>query len=199
MPASPLFGGALSATLPPGRWLDASDVRPVPDHQEVWLECDVDDASSIIVEVLERAECTDEGAAAFHFEDLATSNAADSFAVVKAAVVPVTTLMPSLRDAGSCSILHGVQVLPAAAAAVGGTGAGDATPGDSGCGESVGSTELDVHLAVVRLEAHATDLLISVCRPRRGPNGMLQAQDVEVLLSTLRSLEIHDTGLFAVS
>jgi len=34
--ATPLYGGALVATLPAG-WIDASDLRPVPDNQEVSL------------------------------------------------------------------------------------------------------------------------------------------------------------------
>ena len=34
--ATPLYGGALVATLPVG-WIDASDLRPVPDNQEVSL------------------------------------------------------------------------------------------------------------------------------------------------------------------
>ena len=29
-----LYGGALTAALPAG-WIDASDLRPVPDNQEV--------------------------------------------------------------------------------------------------------------------------------------------------------------------
>ena len=32
--ATPLFGGALVCSLPTG-WIDASDLRPVPDNQEV--------------------------------------------------------------------------------------------------------------------------------------------------------------------
>ena len=33
---TPLYGGALVTTLPAG-WIDASDLRPVPDNQEVPL------------------------------------------------------------------------------------------------------------------------------------------------------------------
>ena len=98
---------------------------------------------------------------------------------------------------------RGTTAAPGAAAeAAGRTGAAASSGsggGERGVGsESEGATELDVHLAVVRLEAYATDLLISVCRPRRGPSGT-PVQDAEVLLSTLRSLEIHNFGLFGAS
>ena len=34
MTSTDLYGGALTAALPAG-WIDASDLRPVPDNQEV--------------------------------------------------------------------------------------------------------------------------------------------------------------------
>lgn len=42
IPAPPreqaLFGGAMVCALPAGcQWQDASDLRPVPDHQEVFV------------------------------------------------------------------------------------------------------------------------------------------------------------------
>lgn len=46
----PLFGGAFSATLPPGA-IDVSDLRPVPDNQEVFCHRVTD--QSLIVELLE--------------------------------------------------------------------------------------------------------------------------------------------------
>ena len=52
--ATPLFGGALTCALP-ASWLDCSDARPVPDHQEVWLERD-GKCRSLIIEILELAE-----------------------------------------------------------------------------------------------------------------------------------------------
>ena len=46
----PLFGGALSASLPPGA-RDVSDLREVPDNQEVFAHGHSD--QSLIVELLE--------------------------------------------------------------------------------------------------------------------------------------------------
>ena len=51
-----LFGGAMTVCLPPG-WLDCSDARPVPDHQEVWLE-EKGGCRSLIIELLQRASST---------------------------------------------------------------------------------------------------------------------------------------------
>nr|KAF6305459.1 RAN guanine nucleotide release factor [Pipistrellus kuhlii] len=46
----PLFGGAFSATLPVGA-IDVSDLRPIPDNQEVFCHRVTD--QSLIVELLE--------------------------------------------------------------------------------------------------------------------------------------------------
>ncbi|KAI8622709.1 hypothetical protein BC830DRAFT_1052748, partial [Chytriomyces sp. MP71] len=46
----PLFGGAISLLLPNG-YVDASQLRQVPDNQEVFVSST--DNSSIIVELLE--------------------------------------------------------------------------------------------------------------------------------------------------
>ena len=62
-----LFGGAISVDMPRGL-VDASDVRPVPDNQEVWLD---ESGQSVIVEVLERVKgLQDDQAVSFFFNDL---------------------------------------------------------------------------------------------------------------------------------
>uniref|UniRef100_A0A8C8ZYW1 RAN guanine nucleotide release factor n=1 Tax=Prolemur simus TaxID=1328070 RepID=A0A8C8ZYW1_PROSS len=64
----PLFGGAFSAILPPGA-IDVSDLRPVPDNQEVFCHPVTD--QSLIVELLElQAHVGGEAAARYHFEDV---------------------------------------------------------------------------------------------------------------------------------
>ncbi|XP_032093997.1 ran guanine nucleotide release factor [Thamnophis elegans] len=70
---SQLFGGAFSARLPPGS-LDISELRQVPDNQEVFVHPSTD--QSVIVELLEyQAGVPDENAARYHFEDIAGSSA----------------------------------------------------------------------------------------------------------------------------
>lgn len=46
-----LFGGAVTCDLP-ARFEDISEIRPVPDHQEVHADAAVD--QSIIIEILAR-------------------------------------------------------------------------------------------------------------------------------------------------
>lgn len=73
-----LFGGAMRISLP-SRFMDVSDVRPVPDHQEVFADVDTD--SSVIVEVLELHEA--ENVAQYYFHDMAEANGAEDGGTVE--------------------------------------------------------------------------------------------------------------------
>jgi hypothetical protein len=74
-----LWGGAAEADVP-AKLRDASDFRPIPDHQEVFSEIVVasDDGAApvlLLFEIVEReAAVTDSAAAAFFFRDLADAN-----------------------------------------------------------------------------------------------------------------------------
>ncbi|WWD19873.1 hypothetical protein CI109_104341 [Kwoniella shandongensis] len=75
--ARPLFGGAISLELP-GSYLDASDLRQIPDNQEVFLSSTSDTA--VVLEVLGMVEdglaSTDLWEAIkFHFSSIAHDNA----------------------------------------------------------------------------------------------------------------------------
>ena len=63
----PLFGGALTVSLP-STFTDVSNLRQVPDHQEVWL--DSEGFTSVVIEILERVEKPDLEALRYHLEDL---------------------------------------------------------------------------------------------------------------------------------
>ncbi len=69
----PLFGGAIQCNLPSNCSFDLSDVRPVPDHQEVFVT-DVSGSTStnmLVFEILERqAQVPDDQAAEYFFKDL---------------------------------------------------------------------------------------------------------------------------------
>ena len=73
----PLFGGAINTSIP-SHFIDASEIRQVPDNQEVWL--DPDDETSLIVELLEPIDAED-GIDA-HFEVLAQDNEASSSRII---------------------------------------------------------------------------------------------------------------------
>ncbi len=84
-----LFGGAIKLSIPP-KWRDVSQVRQIPDHQEVYQDCTITSSNSnnsdydsllegtggcVIVEILERQNnISDVDAVSFFFNDLADAN-----------------------------------------------------------------------------------------------------------------------------
>lgn len=70
-----LYGGAIACDVPK-TFDDVSNLRPVPDHQEVFVERD--GVNSVIVELLDDTHLDKglEEAARFYFADLATANEA---------------------------------------------------------------------------------------------------------------------------
>ncbi|KAF2827721.1 Mog1p/PsbP-like protein [Ophiobolus disseminans] len=77
---TPLYGGALTVDLP-SNFADTSQIREVPDHQEVYL--DTDGYSSIVIEILEYVDKpSDEAALQYHFADL-VDGTGDSTTILK--------------------------------------------------------------------------------------------------------------------
>jgi hypothetical protein len=65
----PLFGGAISSTFPV-RFQDVSNIRQVPDHQEVFVDPARDE--SLIFELLDlKGEVEDGGSALWFLRDIA--------------------------------------------------------------------------------------------------------------------------------
>lgn len=180
-----LFGGSLAALIPED-WLDASDARPVPDHQEVWLEPDGDERC-VVIELLERAECSDMACAEFHFHEIANGNHATKSTVLSSKSVPTESLHQSIRGSSSF-VVHGVQ----------------AVPHDGSTHSTAG---LHVHAAVIRLATHATDLLVSLSRLDSRSDGIAaqamalgaNLEDSELLIALVESLEVRDWSLFGES
>ena len=176
----PLFGGALTASLP-ANWLDASDVRPVPDHQEVWTEREGE--RSLVVEILERAEASDAECAAFHFQDIADTNDATATSIVSHGALDVASLAASLHGSGPCLVLHGVQVLQKVA---------------DNLSSSGGGGNLSMQMAVIRLAPQATDILVSINRPCTTSSAAEHDdRDYALLFEIVSSLEVRDWSLFA--
>jgi len=99
-----LFDGAITIELPTGL-VDASDLRQVPDTQEVFLATDSD--VSVVIEILERvAPDEPDQVAKFHFDSLAHDNEAVSSVVE---VINTPTVQPSPLV---LSVLQGIQVVP---------------------------------------------------------------------------------------
>ncbi|XP_008059325.1 ran guanine nucleotide release factor isoform X1 [Carlito syrichta] len=138
----PLFGGAFSTILPPGA-IDVSDLRPVPDNQEVFCHPMTD--QSLIVELLElQAHVRGEAAARYHFEDVG--------GVQGARVVQVESVQPlsleNLALRGCCQeawILSGKQQVAKENQQV--------------------AKDVTLHQALLRLPQYQTDLLVTFNQP----------------------------------
>ncbi|XP_022726888.1 probable ran guanine nucleotide release factor isoform X2 [Durio zibethinus] len=76
----PLFGGAISTAFPI-RFQDVSNIRQVPDHQEVFVDPARDE--SLIFELLDyKHEVGDDGSAIWFLRDLASEQDGEGFTAV---------------------------------------------------------------------------------------------------------------------
>jgi hypothetical protein len=66
-----LFGGAIVISIP-SQWRDVSQVRQVPDNQEVYQDCTEESGGVIIVEILQYQDDAKDGT--FFFHDLGEAN-----------------------------------------------------------------------------------------------------------------------------
>ncbi|XP_053574292.1 ran guanine nucleotide release factor [Bombina bombina] len=138
----PLFGGAFSTVLPPFVQ-DVSDLREIPDNQEVFAHSCTD--QSIIVELLEYQEgVSDTEAARYHFEDVASSNDADGKSEVLS-VQPLPLAQLSLTSCTNAWALTGRQLV--------------AKFNEQAC------NLVNMHLALFRLPQYSTDLLVTFNDP----------------------------------
>ncbi|XP_012630922.1 ran guanine nucleotide release factor isoform X1 [Microcebus murinus] len=176
----PLFGGAFSAILPPGA-IDVSDLRPVPDNQEVFCHPVTD--QSLIVELLElQAHVGGEAAARYHFEDVGGVQGAR--AVQVESVRPLSLENLALR---SCCqeawVLSGKQQVAKENQQV--------------------AKDVTLHQALLRLHQYQTDLLLTFNQPppdnrsSLGPENLSPPPwslgDFEQLVA---SLTLHDPNIF---
>ena len=67
----PMYGGAMEMAVPT-TFVDSSQFRQIPDHQEVWV--DMDSSQSVILEILEHVEQEGEAAIRYHFEEVGKAN-----------------------------------------------------------------------------------------------------------------------------
>eukprot|EP01100_Stratorugosa_tubuloviscum_P001673 TRINITY_DN137_c0_g1_i1.p1 TRINITY_DN137_c0_g1~~TRINITY_DN137_c0_g1_i1.p1 ORF type:complete len:214 (+),score=66.95 TRINITY_DN137_c0_g1_i1:67-642(+) len=74
-----LWGDNASCSIPT-RFIDLSDIRQIPDNQEVF--CDLDTDQSIIFELLEMIEQSNQEAAIYHFNEVASINEATNESII---------------------------------------------------------------------------------------------------------------------
>ncbi|KAF9203780.1 hypothetical protein BGZ49_006049 [Haplosporangium sp. Z 27] len=102
-----LYGGAITLNLP-RKFENISNIREVPDHQEVFVN--VDEDQSVIVEILElAAEANDEGCAAFHYQQLAEDNDAEDASIIQSVSILNNSELPTWPAEAKIYLLLGQQ------------------------------------------------------------------------------------------
>jgi hypothetical protein len=181
----PLFGGAMQVALP-GGLDDVSQIRQVPDNQEVFVDADTD--RCVIIELLAYdATLPDSDAAVlYYFTDLAEANGAacqhDAPTVIDAAATPNIAATAAVR-----LFVRGTHL------------------GVAKFKERAGN-DVVVHMALLRCPTIATDLLVTQTFPVRVDAASSSAQTMQRTLDeqtaaeqfggVLGSLQINDFGLF---
>eukprot|EP00550_Attheya_septentrionalis_P003621 CAMPEP_0198301290 /NCGR_PEP_ID=MMETSP1449-20131203/51021_1 /TAXON_ID=420275 /ORGANISM="Attheya septentrionalis, Strain CCMP2084" /LENGTH=223 /DNA_ID=CAMNT_0044003329 /DNA_START=21 /DNA_END=692 /DNA_ORIENTATION=+ len=216
MSAKELFGGGMSIRIPP-QWRDVSDIRQVPDHQEVFQNIEsstteLDNAGGsgccFVIDLLDRIDTLgDDDAAVFYFKDLAEANDAIN--------VPEMVGSDDDGDENHRLLLGHTFVTEVGASEEGdwirqlGTvcnacccnGWQHTLPGARTSPNA--SNEEDrvwvrVELCVIRLKNVETDVLVTLSTP--SPNGPDTGTEATVLsplfLSIVSTLEVKDWGLF---
>ncbi|KAL1675089.1 hypothetical protein EV122DRAFT_268788 [Schizophyllum commune] len=173
-----LFGGAITARTP-ANLIDASDLRQIPDTQEVFLY--PDSSASIIVEILQRVEPSHYDAAIrFHFDSLAHDNDAQASTISNVSVIPNDR---AGDQTPSAIILSGVQSVA----------------------KFNRSTldEVRVLMALYRVESKGIDLVVTFNIPTSttDDSGAVSPEKWSTIESDFNSLvtslQIVDFGLFA--
>ncbi|KAG7514742.1 hypothetical protein JOB18_041874 [Solea senegalensis] len=180
----PLFGGAMSTVIPHSA-TDISELREIPDNQEVFAHTHTD--QSLIVELVEyQGQVSDQDSVRYHFEDIAGSNKAlepGAFGVTSIVALPHSEL--SLSECSSAWMLTGTQCV-------------------SKFNEEVKNV-VTLHLGLFRLPQFSTDILITFNDPQSiSPDSSSASaagthrepwtvQDFERLMKTLT---LHNPGLF---
>lgn len=104
-----LYGGAITCNVPQ-RFVDASELRAVPDNQEVFVDMSGDE--SAIIELLSMdASVPDMEAPVHYFNDLATHNDACSSAIAEVISPASTSLLPFIPAQNFCGVVVGHQVI----------------------------------------------------------------------------------------
>ncbi|KAL8932525.1 MAG: hypothetical protein Q9216_006798 [Gyalolechia sp. 2 TL-2023] len=189
--ARELFGGAMVVNLPNG-YADVSDIREVPDHQEIYL--DASGFSSIIVEIAERVSepPTDDEALKFHFEDIVEEQDTGRIWQTDSANLP---LFPPNTP---CHTLLATTTPP---------------PAPNGNIQRPLTPKFTaIILTLIRLVPQATDIVVTINIPHipgqqepsddgavnfeQGKFGSLVEEGVRIRDEVWRTLQVKDWGLF---
>ncbi|KAL5333044.1 hypothetical protein BJX70DRAFT_81663 [Aspergillus crustosus] len=219
-----LYGGAIKAIIPQG-WLDASELRQIPDHQELFLSPIT--LSNLIYEINEYVspetalpclrstpsatreafgildpnaqETIDKAAILYHLNDIRDGNDDTLQNVTPPQQISLQKIPSARAYRGTAQITS-----PSSAGRSGGAPAsiGGAAAGSSADG-ALGSS-VSVHYLIVRLEEQETDLLVFLNVPnkefdeRGDPRGLAGEEELAgaVVDGLVEGFEIADWGLF---
>ncbi|KAG7337916.1 Ran-interacting Mog1 domain containing protein [Nitzschia inconspicua] len=189
-----LFDGAITMDVPK-MWLDTSDLRPVPDNQEVFQSNNADYPILLSLELLEQqTHVSDDKAADYFYRDLSnyvgfeSSNDVqffDFFPTTPLDQMDRSALMQLGEDivhmSGGLGLHKNVQI-------------SQKGPGSVETSPTPMSVRID--LAVFRLFQQETDMLLALQTPLNNPDPLLpQAMD-PVLKRAVETLTIQNWGLF---
>ncbi|KAI9716718.1 MAG: multicopy suppressor of ts gsp1 [Chrysothrix sp. TS-e1954] len=207
-----LYGGAIVALLPSG-YLDTSEIRQVPDNQEVRLS--PSSLTSVIFDIVERAEppshsCrTDAEALRYHYDDVVSTQPErsketalpDTAEETRVLEPPKLVLMPKLGHKYPVWTMLATQT--------------PKDPAPANDGEKSRAEFTAMFVTLIRLETAKTDVIVTVTVPHvLGEEGYTTHEDVdldvgketplmvegrEILEQILHSFEIVEWGLFSPS
>ncbi|KAF9888358.1 hypothetical protein FE257_008791 [Aspergillus nanangensis] len=199
------YGGAIKGTIPQD-WIDASTLREIPDHQELFLSPTT--LSSQIIEVNQYVPA-DEAADApiqhlsttsldpavrYHIHDLCDPG--DKWESITAADQVTMARMPNVPAYSGHAIMTSLtrQRRGAQSESLGGAAAGSSAEGGL-------ESKVSVHYLIVRLERQGTDLVVFFNVPHQEFGSEALRQEEELAQKAIRTLvgtlEIVDWGLFA--
>ncbi|KAL4076791.1 hypothetical protein V8B97DRAFT_1501215 [Scleroderma yunnanense] len=175
------------------RVIDVSDIRQVPDSQEVFVYTDSD--SFLSIEVLERVPRDDDSdAVKYHFNALAEDNDAINSTITsiqpfKSSNVVAPLAVAGLNEATGSIIMNTPN-----------TEAGDMLPHIILEGRQEvrkfnqpDAVEVEILMALFRIRSHDADVVVSASIPNNAARSIGIKEDFYVLVSSFR---IHDYGLF---
>ncbi|KAL3479510.1 hypothetical protein BJX99DRAFT_71831 [Aspergillus californicus] len=220
-----LYGGAIKAIAPEG-WLDASDLRQIPDHQELFLSSTT--LSNLIFEINEYVsgetalsslqsnpqsqtldilgpnpeaspQTVDKAAALYHLNDIRDGDS-DTLRIVTPPSQVSMTKLTNTRAYKGVAVLTSPTAERArngVAPSIGGAAAGSSMDGPL-------TSSVSVHYLLVRLEEQETDFLVFLNVPHgefdgRGDSRGLTSEEnlaEQTINGLVDKLEIVDWGLF---
>jgi hypothetical protein len=185
-----LYGGAITASLP-STYIDASDIRQIPDHQEVFLSNKT--LSSLIFEINEYVKQPDPAALYFHFTDVIAPP--DRLAENLDAPTKLTFANEKLKDF-SAYLVHGSIVTPEVDRK-----APSNLPVEWQQTPETKDVLTTCYQIVIRMEKHGTDFCVRMNIPQKELFEQSDKEEEdniakEIIGKIVETLDVKDFGLF---